>query len=223
VQTVDGIGARDLRHERAVDAGGRVTVMLAGEQPAALARVRTGLERDGFDVVAEVVNAKQALRAARQFQPQLCLLDADLPGGGIVAADRISLELPDTRIAVLSGAPQYDQLRDALLAGADGYLPSATAPDRLITALTGLIKGEAALPRAMTGQLVREYRQFAAGHTEGSTQLRSIALDDDQSLPPHSRLFYVPRLLRHYRRRRHSGMTLGHSWASARARMDDYS
>jgi DNA-binding NarL/FixJ family response regulator len=221
VQTIDGIGARDLRHERAVDAGGRVTVMLAGERPVALARMRTQLERDGFEVIAEVADADAAIAAAREFQPQLCLLDFDLPGGGILAADRISLELPSARIALMSGTPRHDQLRDAILAGADGLLPAATSPERLSAALNGLINGEAALPRAMTGQLVREFRQFAPRPAGGPSLLPGAGFDG-QPLPPRSRLRYLPRLTRHYRRRRQSGMSVATAWASARARMTEY-
>jgi DNA-binding NarL/FixJ family response regulator len=218
---LDGTDTHDLRHESAVDAGGRVTLMLAGEHPMKLARVTRKLERDGFTVVAQALDADEALAAAREYQPQLCLLDIDMPGGGIVAADRISLELPSTRIAVLSGEPQQDQLRDAILAGADGYLPASTSPDRLTAALSGLVKGEAALTRAMTGQLVREFRQFAPRSDAGAhrSAVRLVA----PPLPPRSRLRYVPRLLHHYRHRRRGGMSMVTAWASARTRMADYS
>jgi DNA-binding NarL/FixJ family response regulator len=219
VPMVDGIEARDLRHDRADDADGRVTVMLAGEQTVARARVRTGLERDGFAVVAEVEDADEAVEAAKRFRPQLCLLDIDMPGGGITAADRISFELPDTRIALLSGSPQRDQLRNAILAGADGYLLRSTAPDRLTAALYGLVNGEAAFPRAMTGDLVREFRQYAPRSPEPFGPPSGF---DSQLLPPRSRILYVPRLLKHYRRRRRSEMSRSDSWMSARMRMGDY-
>jgi DNA-binding NarL/FixJ family response regulator len=221
VHMLDGINARDLRHERAVDAGGRVTVMLAGEHPIRLARVRSELEQHGFTVVAEAANADDAIRAAREHEPQLCLLDIDMPGGGILAADRISLELPDTRIAVMSGEPQPDQLRDAILAGADGYLPTSTSPERLPAALSGLVNGEAALTRAMTGQLVREYRQFAPRSSDRPALFTGVNFDNP-ALPPRSRLRYVPRLWRHYRHRRGGGMPMLTAWTSARARMADY-
>jgi DNA-binding NarL/FixJ family response regulator len=221
VHTLNGIDARDLQHERAVDAGGRVTVMLAGEHPMKLARIRSELERHGFIVVAQAMDADQAIEAARDHQPELCLLHIDMPGGGIVAADRISLELPNTRIAVLSGEPQPDQLRKVILAGADGFLPASTSPERLTAALNGLVKGEAALTRAMTGQLVREYRQFASRSSDVSVLLTGASFDNP--LPPRSRFRYLPRLWRHYRHRRHGGMPASTAWASARARMADYS
>jgi DNA-binding NarL/FixJ family response regulator len=218
---LDGTDTHDPRHESAVDAGGRVTVMLAGEHPLKLARVTRKLERGGFTVVAQALDANEALAAAREHQPQLCVLDIDMPGGGIVAADRISLELPSTRIAVLSGEPQQDQLRDAILAGADGYLPASTPPERLAAALSGLLNGEGALTRAMTGQLVRDFRQYVPRVGAGAQRagVRVLA----PPLPPRSRLRYVPRLWHHYRHRRCGGMSIVTAWASARARMADYS
>jgi DNA-binding NarL/FixJ family response regulator len=218
---LDGTDTHDHRHESAVDAGGRVTVMLAGEHPMKLARATSKLERDGFSVVAQVLDADEALAAAREHRPQLCVLDIDMPGGGIVAADRISLELPSTRIAVLADEPQHDQLRDAILAGADGFLPASTSPDRLTAALSGLLKGEAALTRAMTGQLVRDFRQFAPSFGAGAQ--RAAVRFVTPPLPPRSRLRYMPRLLHHYRHRRRGGMSIVTAWASARTRMADYS
>lgn len=222
MHALDGIDARELQHEHAVDAGGRVTVLLAGKHPKRLARVKIELERDGFTVVALVSTATEAIEAAREKQPQLCLLDIDMSGGGIAAADRISLDLPATRIAMLSGEPDPEQLRDVILAGADGFLPASMAPDRLSAALNGLAHGEAALTRAMTGQLVREYRQFALRAAEGPSQLGVVSFDI-KPLPPRSRIRYLPRLWRHYRHRRDGGMPVGTAWASARARMADYS
>jgi DNA-binding NarL/FixJ family response regulator len=198
-------------------------MMLAGEHPARLARVWSQLERAGFAVVAEVVDADEAIKAARECRPQLCLLDADMPGGGILAANRISVELPDTRIVVMfAAAKDDDELLDAILAGADGYLPAATPPDRMTAALNGLMDGEAALTRTMTAQLVREYRQSAPHPANGRLTLLGDVFDK-QPLPPRSRMRYVPRLVRHYRRRRRSGMAIGSAWVSARARMGDYS
>ena len=219
---LDGINARDLRPGPDEDAEGRVTVMLAGEHAMRLARVTRELEQNGFTVVAQAADADEAIEAAREYQPQLCLLDIEMPGGGIHAADRISLELPETRIAVMSGQPQEEQLRDAILAGADGYLPASTSPDRLSAALSGLVNGEAALTRAMTGQLVRDFRQFAPRASFAAPAFFSGPSFDNPPLPPRSRVRYLPRLWRHYRHRREGGMTVATAWASARARMADY-
>jgi len=204
VPIVDGIEARDLRRQRATDAGGRITVMLAGEHGAIRARVRSGLERDGFSVVAEAEDVDEAVDAARRFQPHICLLDIDMPGGGSLPPTGSASSCRRPGLRLLSGTPQRDQLREAILAGADGYLLRSTAADRLTAALNGLVNGEAALPRAMMGHLVREFRQFVPRASEVAPSALPYGLDS-QPLPPRSRVRYVPRLLKHYRRRRHSG------------------
>jgi DNA-binding NarL/FixJ family response regulator len=138
---------------------GQVTVLLGDLDSRARAGVQAGLERQGFSVIAVASGADEAVEAARRHRPSLCLLDVDMPGGGIDAAERINSELPETKIAILSGSANRDRVREALLAGADGYLLRSTAPDRLGAALTGLINGEAALPRAFTGSLVHDLRE----------------------------------------------------------------
>jgi DNA-binding NarL/FixJ family response regulator len=172
--------------------------MLAGKHPAALVRAWSELEQGGFTVVAQVADADAAIKAATELRPQLCLLDSELPGGGILAANQISSELPETRIAVLFVTPKDNGRHGASLAGDDGSLPAATSPDRHAAALNGPIQGngQARLPGAVF---------------------------ENQPPPPRSRVRYLPRLLRHYRRRRRSGMGVGTAWVSARARMGDYS
>jgi DNA-binding NarL/FixJ family response regulator len=135
-----------------------VTVVLGNDDSPAREAVRAGLERHGFAVIAIANDADDAVKAAHRHRPSLCLLDADMPGGGIDAAKRIYSELPGTKIAILAGSTQHDRAREAILAGADGYLLRSTAPDRLGAALKGLINGEAALPRSLTGGLVHELR-----------------------------------------------------------------
>src|ERR1700722_16486964 len=75
-----------------------VTVVLSGDPSSSLAGVRFGLERHGINVLAEAANGDEAVEAALRHQPQVCLLDVDMPGGGIAAAHRISADLPGTKI-----------------------------------------------------------------------------------------------------------------------------
>ncbi len=284
-------------------------MVLGGDKRRARAAVRAGLEHLGFSVVAEVNDADEAVEAAREHHPSVCLLDVDMPGGGIDAAKRINSELPDTKIAILYGSAQRDNLREAIRAGADGYLLRSTAPDRLGAAINGLINGEAALPRALTGSLVRELREIerrleqssngdappaspagaarrrrdaaargaaaagraaaarraaearraraarrteearraaGVGRTAGAGRAaeatRARRADETQrdgekqragktrrsagrfslSTAISSRVLYLPRLVRHFRRRLRSGQPVAIAWASARARMADY-
>jgi DNA-binding NarL/FixJ family response regulator len=207
-----------------------VTVVLAGDQLSLRAMVRAGLERHRFTVVAEADDADQAVEATLRHQPQVCLLDVDTPGGGIAAAKRINADLPGIKIAMLSGSSTREELRDAILAGADAYLPRSTDPDRLAEALHGLVNGEAAVPRALTADLLRELRATAQPRSATAQPVSISAAPDeshftlvpDEQPQSRSNVLYVPRLLRHFRRRVRSGMPVAAAWSSARMRMRDY-
>src|SRR5581483_11493929 len=122
-----------------------VTVVLADHDDSTRGNLRQMLEHNGFTVVAEVQDADEAVGAAVQLRPNICLLDINMPGGGLAAAERMFPELPDTRIAILTMATGEIDLLDAIHAGADGYLLKDTAPDRLMLALRALLRGEAVL------------------------------------------------------------------------------
>ena len=194
--------------------GALVTVLLACDPKSSLAVVRFGLPRHGVKIVAEAGDADEAVEAALRHRPQVCLLDVDTPGGWIAASDRINADLPGTKIALLSGSATREELRDAILSSADAYLPRSTAPDRLAEALKGLVKGEAAFPRALTIDLLRKPRPAS-----DESHFTLIAHEPPQS---RSMVLHVPRLLRHFCRRVRSGMPLAAAWSSARLRMLDY-
>ena len=138
--------------------GEPITVLIADDHPPTRAGIRASLESDGFVVVAEVGDAKAAVDAAVQFEPQVCLLDIHMPGNGISAAERITASLEDTAVIMLSVSRNENDLFDALRAGACGYLLKETDPDRLPIAVRGALNGEAALPRTLVTRLIDEFR-----------------------------------------------------------------
>jgi DNA-binding NarL/FixJ family response regulator len=138
------------------------TVVLADDHPATRLGVRMALMNGGFKVVAEAADCEGAVRAVIRERPDVCLLDVGMRGGGIQAAARIAAEQPSTSVVMLSASNRTDNVIAALRAGAVGYLPKDTRPDRLPDALRGVLKGEAALPRALVGAVLHELRDFTA-------------------------------------------------------------
>jgi len=136
-----------------------LTVMLADDQSAIRAGVRHALEPHGLRVVAEVGNAADAVAAARKHRPDVCVLAVRMPGNGIEAARQISDLVPGTKIVMLTASERDDDLFAALRAGADGYLLKTMSTERLPHTIRGVVRGEAALSRAMTARLIREFRE----------------------------------------------------------------
>lgn len=119
--------------------------------------VRQALELDGFEVVAAVPDGPRAVAAAVEHAPDVVVLDINMPGGGIAAAERISLLVPAAAVVMLTASRDDDDLFDALRVGARGYLLKDMDPDRLGAALRGVLAGEAALPRALVMRVMAEF------------------------------------------------------------------
>jgi DNA-binding NarL/FixJ family response regulator len=134
-------------------------VLIADDHPPTRAGVKAALERDGFVVCAQASDARSAIEGARRERPDVCLLDIHMPGDGIHAAERISHELPDAAVVMLTVSRSDDDLFNALRAGASGYLLKDIDPARLPLALRGVLEGEAALPRRLVALLIEEFRE----------------------------------------------------------------
>jgi DNA-binding NarL/FixJ family response regulator len=125
--------------------------------------IRLLLERNGFEVCAEAANADAAIAAALREQPELCLVDADLPGGGIRATTRITSEIAATDVVVIARAADEDGVTNALGAGASGYLAANSEPEGMVRALRAVARGEAVVPRTLLGPLVERFRVAERG------------------------------------------------------------
>ena len=121
--------------------------------------VRQALEEGGFEVCGEAGTALDAVQLALAHQPDVCLLDINMPGNGISAAEEIADQLPQTRIVMLTASQDDEDLFEALRVGAEGYLLKDTDPDRLPLALRGVLAGEAALPRHLAARLVNQFQR----------------------------------------------------------------
>ncbi|HEU4977763.1 MAG TPA: response regulator transcription factor [Solirubrobacteraceae bacterium] len=133
-----------------------ITILLADDHVPTRAGVRAALEAAGMTVVIDVGTGPDAVAAAIELRPDACLLDVNMPGGGIQAAAEIAAQVPETTVVMLAAEADDGVLFDALRAGARGYLLKDTDPDRLPFALRGVLKGEAAIPRRLVMRMVDE-------------------------------------------------------------------
>jgi DNA-binding NarL/FixJ family response regulator len=105
---------------------------------AGTASNRRLLAAAGFAVVAQPATAREAVAAVEREQPDVCLLDADLPGGALVAAAAIASPVGPPAVVVI-GAGGEREARAAALAGADAYVPRY-ADDRLLDTIAALLR-----------------------------------------------------------------------------------
>ena len=133
-------------------------MLIADDHPLTRVGVRLALERGGLEVCAEAPDGPSAVEAAVRERPDVCLIDIQMPGGGIEAAEEIARAVPESAIVMLTVSRRDADLFDALRAGASGYLLKDTDPDRLPLALRGVLDGEAALPRHLVSLVIEEFR-----------------------------------------------------------------
>jgi two-component system, NarL family, nitrate/nitrite response regulator NarL len=132
--------------------------VIADDHPPTRHGVRVALERAACEVVADAATAAEAVSAAREHRPDVCLLDINMPGSGIAAAAEITYSLPDVAIVMLTASRDDEDLFAALRAGASGYLLKDMDPARLAPALRGVLAGEAVLPRWLVLKVVEQFR-----------------------------------------------------------------
>lgn len=97
----------------------------------------------GFEVVAETGDGKAVEALVRQLRPQLLLLDLGLPGlHGVEIAAAIKAEFAESvRVLVLTGDLQANSVRQALAAGADGYVHKSEDSAELLQAVHAVLAG----------------------------------------------------------------------------------
>jgi DNA-binding NarL/FixJ family response regulator len=134
----------------------RPAIVLVDAQPVTRTSLRRLLEAEGFDVRAEAGDAETAIEACLRERPELCLVDLDLPGGGIRVVHEVCRRVPDASVVVLTASEAPKDLIDAIRAGASGYLVKSMEPSRIPYALRAGLAGEAAIPRVMVMDLVRD-------------------------------------------------------------------
>ena len=136
----------------------RARVLLAEGDAPTRAGLRLSLATADFEIVAEAAAHAGALDAAVAQRPDVALIAADLPDGGIETARRLGELLPGLSIIVLSADPKGEEVLAAVLAGASGYLSKDMSLERLAHAIRGVVEGEVALPRRYSRHLLEELR-----------------------------------------------------------------
>jgi DNA-binding NarL/FixJ family response regulator len=104
-----------------------------------------GQARDGLEAVAE----------AARTEPEVAVLDADLPNcDGVRATKLIRDRLPACRVVVLAAEEDHETLADAIHAGANGYLTKSSPLTDLVDAIRSVHRGDTLVPAGMLGDLL---------------------------------------------------------------------
>jgi DNA-binding NarL/FixJ family response regulator len=137
-------------------------VIVADRSPLVRLAVRVALSRSGIEVVAEAGDAPAVLKAVSVHSPDAMLFDAELDLDMTVLA-QIHSAAPDCALVVLAPDDSESSAMAAVRAGACGYLPKSTPPERLPAVIHGVLAGEAAIPRRLVRKLLVQVNARHAG------------------------------------------------------------
>ncbi len=135
-----------------------ITVLLVDDHTLFRSGIRSLLQRHAdFTVVGEAADGVEGIKRAQQLQPDVVLLDLNMPGmSGVETLQLMQQGCPDTAIVMLTVSEDADDLGVALRAGACGYLIKNIEADYLVRAIHRAAAGETVVAEAMTGKLVAQ-------------------------------------------------------------------
>jgi DNA-binding NarL/FixJ family response regulator len=138
----------------------RLRALLADPDPLVRGVVRDELRNAGFIVVADTGDGRDALDLVRFYRPDLAVMEARLPSLETVSAIRtIARDVPQTRVVILSAAPDEELGLELLRAGAVGYLSKDGGVAALPRTLAKVAAGEAAVPRTLSMRVLERLRR----------------------------------------------------------------
>jgi DNA-binding NarL/FixJ family response regulator len=110
------------------------------------------------EVVGQAANGRQAVEMTKRLAPELVLMDLAMPElGGLEATRLICADMPATKVVILTGADDDEQLFEAIKSGAQGYLLKNLEAQEFLNLLERAAAGEPALSPALARKLLHEF------------------------------------------------------------------
>ena len=144
-----------------------ITVVLVDDEPLIRRALAQALTDHGLKVVGEAADGADAIELVVDLQPQVVLIDLRLPGiSGVEVIDQLALLTPASRTLVLARSEQ-NQVVQAIIAGASGYILKTASPDQIISAVRATSAGQSVLSPQIAGKLLDRLRELDIPITAG--------------------------------------------------------
>lgn len=132
-----------------------------------------------IQVVAEADTGPAAILAVEQYQPDVVLMDLEMPGelDGVAATRQIRKIRPETQVIVVTSHHQDEYIFPAVRAGAISYLLKDIEPDELAAAIRKAAHGEAVLDSRVASRIVKELQGLRKEDVNPFTELSEREFD----------------------------------------------
>ena len=150
--------------------------------------VRRGLRaliesQAGWELCGEAVDGRQAVEMVKRLQPEVAVVDISMPGlDGLSVTRQIVKEAPKTQVLILSMHDSEDIVREALAAGARGYVLKADAESDLLAAVKALKQSKPFLSSMVSEVVLKGYQDGHSPALAGESALRRLTPREQQVL-----------------------------------------
>jgi PAS domain S-box-containing protein len=144
-------------------------VLLVDDHPLFLQGIQNLLVGRGVEVIGTASDGREALLQARTLQPDVILMDVEMPNcNGLEATRLIKAEMPDIQIVMLTMSENDAHLFEAMKGGASGYLLKGLDTDQFFVLLTSVLAGEMVISPELASRMLTEFTCQHDGYNQSS-------------------------------------------------------
>jgi DNA-binding NarL/FixJ family response regulator len=166
--------SEEARSDKELD---ELSVLLVDDHDLFRTGLKNLLEEQGVHVVGEAPNGQTALRLAAELAPDVVIMDLNMPGlSGVETTRHLTGIAPLVRVVVLTISIDDDDVMDAVMAGACGYLLKDSSIEDLIAGIRAAAAGESLISPQIAAKVLQRLR--AHGKSEDAAETIRAELSD---------------------------------------------
>jgi DNA-binding NarL/FixJ family response regulator len=145
-------------------------VLLVDDHDLFRTGLRNLLEEQNVQVIGEAADGTQAIRMVRELAPDVVVMDLNMPGmTGVEATRQVTNQAPLTRVVVLTISDQDEDVMNAILAGACGYLMKDSSIQDLMQGIRAAAVGESLISPHIAAKVLQRMRATSTNEQDAKT------------------------------------------------------
>jgi DNA-binding NarL/FixJ family response regulator len=145
-------------------------VLLVDDHDLFRTGLRNLLEEQNVQVIGEAADGMQAIRMVRELAPDVVVMDLNMPGmTGVEATRQVTNQAPLTRVVVLTISDQDEDVMNAILAGACGYLMKDSSIQDLMQGIRAAAVGESLISPHIAAKVLQRMRATGTNEQDAKT------------------------------------------------------